>query len=520
MEAILKRYFGFSAFRPYQKEVIQGILRGKDCLVVKGTGSGKSLCYQVPPLVVGKTGIVVSPLISLMQDQVMALKQRGIKSEYLGSSQTDYTVQDKAERGQYNILFMTPEKACSVSMSFWSKLKKEGICLFAVDEAHCISEWGHDFRVEYKQLDKLRDVLPGLPFVALTATATEKVRSDIINSLKMKDPQVTIGSFDRTNLFYGVRSFDRGPLFMNKLVLDISKYVASGGSTIIYCTTIKDVEQISKALEEAGISAGIYHAQMDKESRAESHRLFIRDEVQVMVATVAFGMGIDKPNVRQVIHYGCPKSLESYYQESGRCGRDGIASVCWLYYTRSDFAKANFYCGESLTENQRTAIMESLMAAQQYCSIATCRRNFLLSYFGEKSESEKCGNCDNCIDSQKERDMSKEAFLLLACIQSCWGTWGLNMYVDILRGSRAKKILNAQFDMLPLHGLGREYSSNWWKALASQLIFNGYLTENIRDVYRTISISAKGQKFLNSVRQDCLPPLFLPVTSEMIGERK
>ncbi|KAL0544651.1 hypothetical protein IC582_019769 [Cucumis melo] len=346
-----------------------------------------------------------------------------------------------------------------------------------------------------------------------------RVRSDIINYLKMKDPQVTIGSFDRTNLFYGVKFFKRPRLFMNELVLDISKYLASGGSTIVYCRTIKAVEQISKSLKEAGISAGIYHAQMDKESRAESHRLFIRDEVQVMVATVAFGMGIDKPNVRQVIHYGCPKSLESYYQESGRCGRDGIASVCWLYYTRSDFAKAELYCGESPTENKRTAIMESLMAAQRYCSIATCRRNFLLGYLGEKSQSEKCGNCDNCIDSKKEHDMSKEAFLLLACIQSCRGKWGLNMPVDILRGSRAKKMMRYdQFDKLPLYGLGREYSSNWWKALASQLISNGYLTENIRDFYRTIG--AKGEKFLNSARQDCQPPLVLPMTSEMTGENE
>ncbi|KAE8649368.1 uncharacterized protein LOC101222268 [Cucumis sativus] len=520
MEAILKRYFGFSALRPYQKEVIQSILRGKDCLVVTGTGSGKSLCYQVPPLVVGKTGIVVSPLVSLMQDQVMALKQRGIKSEYLGSTQADSTVQANAESGQYSILFMTPEKACSLPMSFWSKLKKAGICLFAVDEAHCISDWGHNFRAEYELLDNFRDILPGLPFVALTATASEKVRNDIINSLKMKDPQVTIGSFDRTNLFYGVKFFNHRRLLMNELVLDISKYVGSGGSTIIYCRTIKDVEQISKSLKEAGISAGIYHAQMVKESRAESHRLFVRDELQVMVATVAFGMGIDKPNIRLVIHYGCPKSLESYYQESGRCGRDGIASVCWLYYTRSDFAKAELYCGDSPTENERTAIMESLMAAQQYCSIATCRRNFLLGYLGEKSQSEKCGNCDNCIDSKKEHDVSKEAFLLLACIQSCWGTWGLNMPVDILRGSTEKKIRYAQFDKLPLYGLGREYSSKWWKALASQLIYNGYLTENICDFYRTIGISAKGENFLNSTRQDCQPPLVLPVMSEMIGENE
>ncbi|GLT61086.1 hypothetical protein SLA2020_338170 [Shorea laevis] len=391
MESVLKKYFGYSAFREYQKEVIEKILQKRDCLVVMATGSGKSLCYQVPPLLVRKTGIVISPLISLMQDQVMTLKQRGIRAEYLGSNQTNPTVQIKAESGQFDILFMTPEKACLIPTSFWSKLLKVGISLFAVDESHCISEWGHNFRVEYKQLDKLRNILLDVPFVALTATATEKVQIDIISSLKMKDPYIAIGSFDRGNLFYGVKPFTRGQLFINELVREVSKFVASTGSTIIYCTTIKDVEQIFKSLQEAGMKVGIYHGRMDNKTREESHRLFIRDELQVMVATIAFGMGIDKPNIRQVIHYGCPKSLESYYQESGRCGRDGIASVCWLYYTRSDFAKADFYCGESQTANQRRAVMESLMAAQWYCLATTCRRKFLLDHFGEKSAADRCG---------------------------------------------------------------------------------------------------------------------------------
>ncbi|KAG2672760.1 hypothetical protein I3760_13G057900 [Carya illinoinensis] len=520
MESVLKQFFGYSEFREYQKEVIEKILQKRDCLAVMATGSGKSICYQVPPLVLKKTGIVISPLISLMQDQVMALKQRGIRAEYLGSAQTNSTVQSRAESGQFDVLFMTPEKACLIPTSFWSKLLKVGISLFAVDEAHCISEWGHDFRVEYKQLGKLRDVLFNVPFVGLTATATEKVRIDIISSLKLKDPYVAIGSFDRRNLFYGVKSFNRGQLFINELVREISKFVALSGSTIVYCTTIKDVEQIFRSLKEEGIKVGIYHGQMDKKAREESHRLFIQDELNVMVATIAFGMGIDKPNIRQVIHYGCPKSLESYYQESGRCGRDGIASVCWLYYTRSDFAKADFYCGESQTENQRRAVTASLMAAQQYCLVTTCRRKFLLNHFGENSSTDRCGNCDNCIVSKKERDMSREAFLIMACIQSCRGKWGLNMPVDVLRGSRSKKIIDAEFEKLPLHGLGKGYSSNWWKALACQLISYGYLMQTVNDLYVTVSVSSKGEQFLSSARPDYQPPLVLPVSSEMVDDDK
>ncbi|KAF5749986.1 Werner syndrome ATP-dependent helicase-like isoform X1 [Tripterygium wilfordii] len=259
---------------------------------------------------------------------------------------------------------------------------------------------------------------------------------------------------------------------------------------------------------------------MGYKAREESHRLFVRDELEVMVATVAFGMGIDKPNIRHVIHYGCPKSLESYYQESGRCGRDGIASVCWLYYTRSDFAKADFYCGDIQSENQRRAIMESLMAAQHYCVLTTCRRKFLLSHFGEAYSTSGCGNCDNCMAPRKEHDFSREALLLMTCIQSCKGDRGLNMPIDVLRGSRSKKILDAHFDKLPLHGLGKDHSSNWWKELAYQLISHGYLVETFKDLYRTVSVSSKGQQYLSSARPDHQPPLVLTMTSEMIKDRE
>uniref|UniRef100_A0A6V7QRN9 ATP-dependent DNA helicase n=1 Tax=Ananas comosus var. bracteatus TaxID=296719 RepID=A0A6V7QRN9_ANACO len=449
----------------------------------------------------------------------MSLKQRGIKADYLGSTQTNRSVSTDAEKGSLDILYMTPEKAYSLPPSFWTNLLNAGICLLAVDEAHCISEWGHNFRKEYKQLHVLRDVLVNIPFVALTATATEKVQSDIIGSLMMRDPYIVIGSFDRQNLFYGVKSCNRTTSFLEELVTEVSNYNANKSSTIIYCTTVKDTEQICDLLTNAGIRTGIYHGQMGSKAREESHRSFIRDEIHVMVATIAFGMGIDKPDVRCVIHYGCPKSLESYYQESGRCGRDGLPSICWLYYSRSDFAKADFYCSEAQNETQRKAIMQSFMAAQKYCFLPTCRRKFILGYFGEKSISD-CGNCDNCKGTRKEKDLSRESVLLLSCIKSCGGRWGLNMPIDVLRGSRSRKILDNNYEELPLHGLGKDHPANWWKALGDLLIANDFLKENLRNEYRSVSVSLKGLQFLSTANTVHETPLVLAITPEMIEEEE
>ncbi|CAM0907620.1 unnamed protein product [Alopecurus aequalis] len=479
------------------------------------TGSGKSMCYQIPPLVAKKTTVVVSPLLSLMQDQVMSLQQRGVKSEYLGSTQMNSSVSSEAEKGLYDVLYMTPEKAIALPSRFWSNLQAKGICLLAIDEAHCISEWGHDFRPEYKQLHSLRDHLVGVPFVALTATATERVRGDIATSLNLHNPHVAIGSFDRPNLFYGVKSCNRSISFISELVKDVSKTCTVGGSTIIYCTTIRDTEQVHEAMITAGIKANIYHGKMGSKAREESHRSFVRDEVFVMVATIAFGMGIDKPDVRCVIHYGCPKSLESYYQESGRCGRDGLPSFCWLYYQRSDFAKADFYCSEATNATQRKAIMDSFMAAQKYCLLGTCRRKSLLQYFSEEHATD-CGNCDNCTTTKTERDLSKESFLLLSCIKSCGGNWGLNMPVDVLRGARVKKLVDKNYDKLPLHAMGKDYPANWWKALGGLLIAHGYLQETATDRFRLVSVSPKGVKFLS----DGGTPLFLQPTAEMIEQEE
>nr|XP_010325732.1 uncharacterized protein LOC101263933 isoform X7 [Solanum lycopersicum] len=341
-----------------------------------------------------------------------------------------------------------------------------------------------------------------------------------MNSLLMKDHHVAIGSFDRKNLFYGVKSFSRSSQFVDQLVEEISKYVDNANSTIVYCTTVKDTEEIFKSLLEAGIKAGIYHGQVANKAREEAHRSFIRDEFYVMVATVAFGMGIDKPNVRYVIHYGCPKSLESYYQESGRCGRDGVPSACWLYFTRSDFAKADFYSAEARSASQRKAITEAFSAAQHYCMLSTCRRKYLLDYFADEYAHDDCGNCDICTSSMKEKDLAREAFLLMACIQSCGGRWGLNLPIGILRGSRSKKIVDAQFDKLPFHGLGKDLSANWWKGLAYQLISRDYLVETFKDMYKTVSVSEKGLQFLRSSSPDHQPPLFLAETPEMDLDEK
>ncbi|MCO5604621.1 hypothetical protein L7F22_058790 [Adiantum nelumboides] len=452
--------------------------------------SSDTAVYQLPPLISKKSAVVISPLISLMQDQVMGLKQRGIKSEYMGSSQSDTSVTTKAREGHYEILFMTPEKALALPDSFWKGLTSKGVSLLAVDEAHCISEWGHDFRKEYQQLQKLRRVLPNTPIVALTATATDRVRFDIKKSLNLANVFEVVSTFNRPNLFYGVKFINRSHAFREELAQQVMKDCQSGGSTIIYCTTIKDVEEVTEVLVQAGVAACSYHGQMNQKDRQAAHSAFIRDELQIIVATVAFGMGIDKPDVRRVIHYGCPKSLECYYQESGRCGRDGLPSSCWLYYTRSDFGKADFYAADA-TEARRKVICDVYQAAERYCKVPSCRRKFILQYFGETVAFENCGNCDNCTSSKnvKERDLSEETHLLLSSVDLCGGRFGINIPIDVLRGSRSKKILENKFDDLPLYGLGSNKTSNWWKALGDELLANGYLSETRRDIYRFIRVA-------------------------------
>ncbi|BBN00819.1 ATP-dependent DNA helicase RecQ [Marchantia polymorpha subsp. ruderalis] len=530
METILKEFFGYSTFRPFQKEIITQILKGKDCLVVMATGSGKSMCYQMPPLITKKTAVVISPLISLMQDQVMGLKQRGIRAEFIGSAQTDLSVCSRAESGEFDVLYMTPEKACTSSSSFWSSLLHKGVSLLAVDEAHCVSEWGHDFRPEYQKLDTLRHHLPKVPFVALTATATHKVREDILSSLTLQDVFTTVSSFDRPNIYYGVKTLNRTSAFREELAQEVLKDVTEGGSTLIYCTTVKDVEEVTKTLVKVGVDARPYHAQLSSKLRTETHRAFLRDELQVVVATVAFGMGIDKPDIRRVIHYGCPKSLESYYQESGRCGRDGLPATSWLYFARQDFAKGNFYAAGAMSFERKQAILDALSSAQKYCVSPECRRATLLQYFGESiggvaSGNWNCGNCDNCQrrGGLQLLNMAEPAHLLLTAVKLCGGKWGLNMPVDVLRGSNAKKIVENGFDKCPVHGVGRSRSSLWWKAFADQLLAEGYLKEQrktyMNNSFRLVSVAERGESFLSSSLSG-EASLMLPLSQEMVDEEQ
>ncbi|CAM6122489.1 unnamed protein product [Calypogeia fissa] len=529
METVLKEFFGHRGFRPFQKDIVTEILNGTDCLVVMATGSGKSICYQMPPMITKKTAVVISPLISLMQDQVMGLNQRGIRAEYLGSAQTDHTVYARAQRGDFDVLYMTPEKACSSAPSFWSSLLEKGVCLLAVDEAHCVSEWGHDFRYEYQNLYKLRPHLPKVPFIALTATATHRVREDIVRGLQLGDYFTAVSTFDRPNIFYGVKAFNRTSAFREELGRAVLKDIAGGGSTLIYCTTVKDVEEVTDALVKVGVDARPYHAQMRQRLREEIHRAFSTDSLQVVVATVAFGMGIDKPDIRRVIHYGCPKSLEAYYQESGRCGRDGLPASSWLYFTRQDFTKGDFYAGPTISMARREVIMEAYSAAQKYCQSTDCRRAILLQYFGETVSFQNCGMCDNCKrqGEVEYRDMTEAAQLLLSTVKLCGGRWGLNLPIDVLRGSKAKKIVEHGYDKCSVHGLGREKSSAWWKALGDQLL--GKPLALLKETWkatpgggnlRLVSISPAGETFLVSSSQMSGTSLMLPPSPEMLEEER
>eukprot|EP00897_Mesotaenium_endlicherianum_P008728 jgi/Mesen1/7884/ME000420S07022 len=425
MAAVLKEKFGYGTFRAQQREVVEALLGGRDALVVMATGSGKSLCYQLPPLVSRKTAVVISPLLSLMQDQVMALQQRDISAEYLGTTQTDSSVTGRAQRGEYDIVYMTPEKAFYLPASFWEGLSsaRGGISMVAVDEAHCVSEWGHDFRPEYRRLSELRNSLPGVPFAALTATATAKVRQDIVASLRLQRPYTAVSSFDRANLFYAVKALARTQSFRDELAEQVQRDAVAGGATIIYTTTVRDADEVAEALLARGVMAASYHAQLSTKRRTDVHRAFVKDELAVVVATVAFGMGIDKPDIRTVVHYGCPKSLEAYYQESGRAGRDGQPATCTLYYARSDFAKTDFWASEARTSG-----------------------------------------------AASEMDVGVDAVLLLGAVAACGGRFGLNLPIDMLRGSMAKKVVERGYDKCQPHGTGKHRSAAWWKALADFLL--------------------------------------------------
>ena len=494
MRDLLKQYFGYDDFLPLQEEIISSVLDARDGLVLMPTGGGKSLCYQLPALRLDGLTLVVSPLIALMKDQVDGLKSNGIPAAFLNSSLTFAEmrrVQEQAQQGVLKILYVAPERLSnSAFQGFLARLK---VSLVAVDEAHCISVWGHDFRPEYRRLGELRQSLPGVPFLALTATATERVRGDILGQLQLSQPQAYIASFNRANLNYSVVPKRRDSF--DTLLALLQKH--KGESGIIYCTSRKETESMAARLRGKGFDAQPYHAGLDDEVRRQTQERFIRDQVSIIVATIAFGMGIDKPNVRLIVHYSIPKSLEGYYQETGRAGRDGLPSDCVLLYTYGDAAKQEYFFDEIEDEAERRNARQKLAQVVEFCQLHTCRRKYILGYFGEERAEENCGGCDICLTPREEFDATIIAQKILSAVIRTGQRFGMGHVSGVLRGANTKAIRQRDHAKLSVYGIAREFSDGEIKELGGLLVAEGLLYKNSSE-YATLGVTEAGRRFLKN----------------------
>lgn len=491
----LKKYFGHDSFRPLQDEIVSDALAGRDVFALLPTGGGKSLCYQLPAILSEGLTVVISPLIALMKDQVDGLTENGISATFLNSSLPKAEGRKRYAKlfaGDYKILYVAPERL--MLSGFLEDLKKWGACRFAVDEAHCISEWGHDFRPEYRQLAELRRRFPDTPFMALTATATDRVRDDILKQLNFTNPTRYVASFNRPNLAY--RIVQKQAVFRQILKFVQSRPFESG---IIYCFSRKATEQLAERLSQEGIEALAYHAGMTPIKRAANQEAFIRDETKIMCATVAFGMGIDKPNVRYVIHQDIPKNIEGYYQETGRAGRDGLPADCVLYFSPGDVAKQLQFIADKTDKQEREVAQQQMRQMVHYAESAQCRRSVLLGYFSEKWTGGNCDNCDNCREPKETFDGTIPAQKFMSCIfrvgqVSRFGV-GINHIVDVLLGSKNEKVLKWRHDQLTTYGIGGDYKRAEWQAFGRELIRLEYVEQNAEN-FGVLELTEKGKIIL------------------------
>ncbi|MCW1913372.1 DNA helicase RecQ [Luteolibacter sp. GHJ8] len=495
LSRLLKRHFGYDAFRPLQREIMEAALVRRDVLAILPTGAGKSLCYQLPALARQGVTLVVSPLIALMKDQVDQLTAAGVAATFLNSTLDPQENRQRLEAirgGGFKLVYLAPERL--LSRDFLSEIRRWNVTALAVDEAHCISEWGHDFRPEYRRLRELRQALPDLPAIALTATATPRVREDILTQLSLREPAVFLASFNRPNLNYLVEP-------KQDATARIVGFIRERGrdSGIVYAQSRKRSEELAASLRGAGIPAVCYHAGLETAERARNQEAFLRDEIRVVCATVAFGMGINKPDVRFVIHADLPKNLEGYYQETGRAGRDGLPADCMLLFSRGDVVKQQRFLGEITDEDARETARFQLEHMADFAESDACRRTGLLGYFGETWAVDNCGACDNCLAPRESWDATVETQKLLSCAirvkQAGGSPVGIRHLADILAGSRAEKLLARNHDKLSTYGIGKEHSAAKWAEVARQLVHKGWFAVEGGN-YPVVSITTEGNAVL------------------------
>ena len=498
LEQSLKHFFGYDSFRTGQREIVEAALEKRDMMIVMPTGGGKSLCFQLPALLKPGLTVVVSPLIALMQDQVEALQDNGIGATFLNSTLSAMETRSRETailEGKIKLLYVAPERLLGKRFLPFLDIvaNKLGISAFAIDEAHCVSEWGHDFRPEYRQMQRVRDRYPDIPIMGLTATATERVRQDIIQQLNLRNPYIHVASFNRPNLYYEVR-----PKTKHSFAEVLQIIQKKGGSGIIYCLSRKKVEEVAYKLQQSGIEALPYHAGMNNVDRTTNQTRFIRDDVQVMVATVAFGMGINKPDVRFVIHHDLPKNLEGYYQESGRAGRDNEPSHCTLFFGFGDVKTIEYIIDQKPDEQEQRIARQQLRRVINYAESSECRRTVQLNYFGDSFPG-NCGNCDNCCNKKPVEDWTLEAMKFLSCIARCQEKFGMNHIIDVLRGSKSQKILQYQHNQLSTYGIGKDRSPDDWKRLSRSLINQGLLDERT-DGFPILKLNEKSWEIMKRQR--------------------